>query len=49
MRMLAPERLELIDALVAEAEIGDISAGLLEKDEHLTTRVCILSWICAPG
>ncbi|MDB5931338.1 MAG: hypothetical protein JWR60_3045 [Polaromonas sp.] len=36
MRALRPERLELIDALVAETEIGGITAGLLEKDEHLT-------------
>lgn len=36
MRALPSERLELIDALVAEAEPGGITAGLLEKDEHLT-------------
>ena len=36
MRVLAPERRELIEALVAEAESGAITAGLLEKDEHLT-------------
>jgi predicted nucleotidyltransferase component of viral defense system len=36
MRVLAPERLELIDALVAETALGGITAGLLEKDEHLT-------------
>jgi putative heme-binding domain-containing protein len=35
MRKLSAERLELIDALVAEAEIGGVTAGLLEKDEHL--------------
>lgn len=39
MRTLSPERLELIDALVAEANIGDITAGLLEKDEHLTAAL----------
>ena len=39
MRTLSPERLELIDALFAEANIGDITAGLLEKDEHLTAAL----------
>lgn len=36
MRGLRPEQLELIDALVAETALGGITAGLLEKDEHLT-------------
>lgn len=36
MRVLTPERRELIEALVAEAALGGITAGLLEKDEHLT-------------
>lgn len=36
MRTLRPQRLELIDALVAESALGGITAGLLEKDEHLT-------------
>jgi predicted nucleotidyltransferase component of viral defense system len=36
MRALRPQRLELIDALVAETALGGITAGLLEKDEHLT-------------
>lgn len=36
MRVLVPERRELIEALVAEAAPGGITAGLLEKDEHLT-------------
>jgi len=39
MRKLSAERLELIDALVAEAEIGGVTAGLLEKDEHLTAAL----------
>lgn len=39
MRILAPGRLELIDALVFEADIGDITAALLEKDEHLTAAL----------
>jgi len=36
MRPLARQRIELIDALVAERDIGGVTAGLLEKDEHLT-------------
>jgi len=36
MRKLAPARIELIDAVVAESEQSGITAGLLEKDEHLT-------------
>jgi hypothetical protein len=39
MRLLSTERLELIDALVAEANIGGVTAGLLEKDEHLTAAL----------
>jgi predicted nucleotidyltransferase component of viral defense system len=39
MRTLSAERIELIDALVSEANIGDITAGLLEKDEHLTAAL----------
>ncbi|WP_029528011.1 nucleotidyl transferase AbiEii/AbiGii toxin family protein [Polaromonas glacialis] len=36
MRALRPEQLEVIDALVAQSALGSITAGLLEKDEHLT-------------
>lgn len=36
MKVLSFERQELIDALVAETAMGGITAGLLEKDEHLT-------------
>ena len=36
MKVLPPERLELIDALVADSTWSGITAGLLEKDEHLT-------------
>jgi len=36
MRALRPQQLELIDALVAQTALGGITAGLLEKDEHLT-------------
>lgn len=36
MRALAKDRADLIEALVAEADLGRITASLLEKDEHLT-------------
>lgn len=36
MKTLPQDRLDLIDALLAEADTGDITAALLEKDEHLT-------------
>lgn len=36
MKVLNSERQELIDALVAETAMGGITAGLLEKDEHLS-------------
>jgi predicted nucleotidyltransferase component of viral defense system len=36
MRTLGKDRLDLIDALVAESDLVGITAGLLEKDEHLT-------------
>ena len=35
MRVISKDRSELIEALVAEADIGRVTAGLLEKDEHL--------------
>lgn len=41
-KTLSVERRELIDALVAEADLGGISAGLLEKDEHLTDTLQLL-------
>jgi predicted nucleotidyltransferase component of viral defense system len=39
MRALAADRRELIDALVAEADIGGITAAILEKDEHLSAAL----------
>ena len=36
MRVLANDRAELIEALVAESSLDGITASLLEKDEHLT-------------
>ena len=36
MRVLAKDRADLIEALVAEVDLGRVTAGLLEKDEHLT-------------
>jgi predicted nucleotidyltransferase component of viral defense system len=39
MRTLSAERRELIEALLAEADMGGVTAGLLEKDEHLTAAL----------
>lgn len=36
MRVLAKDRVDLIEALEAEADLGRITTALLEKDEHLT-------------
>ncbi len=36
MRLLNDDRADLIEALVAETDLGGITASLLEKDEHLT-------------
>lgn len=36
MRVLAKDRADLIEALDAEANLGKVTAALLEKDEHLT-------------
>jgi len=36
MRVLTKDRAELIEALDAEADLGKVTTGLLEKDEHLT-------------
>lgn len=36
MKTLNGSRRDLIDALVAESDLGGITANLLEKDEHLT-------------
>jgi len=36
VRRLSDERVELLDAILAESGHADLSAALLEKDEHLT-------------
>jgi predicted nucleotidyltransferase component of viral defense system len=36
MRLLTKDRADLIEALDAEADLGSVTTGLLEKDEHLT-------------
>ena len=36
MRALTKDRADLIEALVAETDLGRVTTGLLEKDEHLT-------------
>jgi predicted nucleotidyltransferase component of viral defense system len=36
MRVLAQDRADLIEALGAEADLGNVTTAFLEKDEHLT-------------
>ena len=51
MRSLSSEQKELIEALVAEYDprYPDITPGLLEKDEHLTTALRALFNLPMPG
>ena len=49
MRTLAQTRRDLIEALVAERDIGGITAALLEKDEHLTDALCAVFQIQIDG
>lgn len=42
MRVLTPDRTDLIEALVADSRYPNISAGLLEKDEHLTDALGVI-------
>ncbi|AJC23608.1 nucleotidyl transferase AbiEii/AbiGii toxin family protein [Pandoraea pulmonicola] len=43
MRTISKEQLELIDALVAEEDLGGISAAILEKDIHVTDALRALA------
>ena len=49
MRALPKERLDLIDALLAEGELRGITAAILEKDEHLTDALKALLSLTYPG
>lgn len=49
MKVLSSERQELIDAIVAETAMGGITAGLLEKDEHLTDALRALFALTLDG
>jgi predicted nucleotidyltransferase component of viral defense system len=42
MKRLAPDQIELIDAVIAEGAAGDISPGVLEKDVHVTDALAAL-------
>ena len=42
MRKLSKKRIDLIDSLVAESDIGNLTASLLEKDEHLTDALHVI-------
>ncbi|VVE76256.1 hypothetical protein PAN31117_05361 [Pandoraea anapnoica] len=43
MRIISKAQLELIDALVAEEDLGGISAAILEKDIHVTDTLRALA------
>ncbi|WP_087721918.1 nucleotidyl transferase AbiEii/AbiGii toxin family protein [Pandoraea sp. PE-S2T-3] len=43
MRTISREQLELIDALVAEADLGGLSAAILEKDIHVSDTLQALA------
>jgi predicted nucleotidyltransferase component of viral defense system len=45
MRTITTDQRELIDALIAEEDLGGISAALLEKDIHVTDALRALSTI----
>ncbi len=42
MRSLTKDRVDLIDALVTEGDLGGITAALIEKDEHLTDALRVV-------
>jgi hypothetical protein len=36
MKTITPEQIELIDAVLAEVNVGLLTASILEKDVHVT-------------
>ena len=49
MKTLTGDRLALIDALVAETELGGVTAALLERDEHLADALRVLFAVPSDG
>lgn len=43
MRQITSQQVELIDAILAERDVGGLTAAILEKDVHLTEVLRMLS------
>jgi hypothetical protein len=49
MKTITPEQVELIDAVLAEVDVGFLTASILEKDIHVTDALQRLMEIRFPG
>jgi len=49
MKTIAPEQAELIDAVLAEVDVGLLTASILEKDIHVTDALQALMNLRFPG
>lgn len=49
MKTITPEQLELIDAVLAEGDVGLLTASILEKDVHVTDALQALMGMQFPG
>jgi predicted nucleotidyltransferase component of viral defense system len=49
MKTITPEQIELIDAVLAEVDVGLLTASILEKDVHVTDALQALMSIQFPG
>ncbi|MCL6701049.1 hypothetical protein [Pseudomonas sp. T1.Ur] len=49
MKTITPEQVELIDAVLAEVDVGFLTASILEKDIHVTDALQHLMNMPFPG
>lgn len=49
MKTITPEQVELIDAVLAEVDVGLLTASILEKDVHVTDALQALMGMQFPG
>lgn len=42
MKVITPDQAELIEAVLAERDVGLLTASILEKDIHVTDALCAL-------
>ena len=49
MKIITPEQVELIDAVLAEVDVGLLTASILEKDVHVTDALQALMGMQFPG